>query len=84
MSAGRAAGGVYGTYWDESSSWAGHWYRVTDPSYGDQFTVQPGSPIRGPSRFREHLDLFVVGRDGGIYGTWWDQNGNWPNRWYRL
>jgi len=77
-------GGVYGTSWDESTSWAGHWYRVTDPGYGDQFTVPPGSPITALSRFREHLDLFVVGRDGGIYCTWWDQNGNWPNRWYRL
>jgi hypothetical protein len=36
------------------------------------------------SRFQDHIDLFVVGRDGGIYSTFWDANGGWFNRWFRI
>ena len=41
------------------------------------------SPI---ARFPQHLDLFVVGFNGGIYSAWWDQNANnarW-NPWFRI
>jgi hypothetical protein len=29
-------------------------------------------------------DLFVVGRDGGIYSTFWDANGGWFGHWFRV
>jgi hypothetical protein len=36
------------------------------------------------SRFTDHLDLFVSGRDGGVYSTFWDGSSGWSGRWFRL
>ena len=80
-------GGVYSTNWDQGDGylgWCAEWYRLTDPSYGDQFTVPPGSTVTALSRFRDHIDLFVVGREGGIYSTFWDNNGGWHGQWFRV
>jgi len=77
-------GGVYSTFWDQSGGWFNHWFRLTDPAFGDQFTVVPGTPVSAMARYPTHIDLFVVGRDGGVYSTFWDQNGGWFNHWFRL
>jgi len=77
-------GGIYSTFWDQSSGWFNHWFRLADTNFGDHFTVPPGSKISAMSRFQDHIDLFVVGRDGGIYSTFWDANGGWLNHWFRV
>lgn len=43
--------------------------------------------ISSVSRTQNHLDLFTVGNDGGIYSTWWDANvsfGAWNHGWFRI
>ncbi|GAC1544189.1 MAG: hypothetical protein NVS3B16_11730 [Vulcanimicrobiaceae bacterium] len=49
-------------------------------------TVPQRSLVTPLARTPEHLDLFVVGNDGGIYSAWWDKNTNsarW-NLWFRI
>jgi hypothetical protein len=77
-------GGVYSTFWDANGGWFNHWFRLTDPNFGDGFTVPPGSVVSCMSRFQDHIDLFAVGRDGAIYSTFWDANGGWFNHWFRV
>jgi hypothetical protein len=77
-------GGIYSTFWDANGGWFGHWFRLGDTNFGDDFTIPPGAPISNLSRYRDHIDLFVAGRDGGVYSTFWDANGGWFNRWFRL
>ena len=77
-------GAIYTTHWDVNSNWDNHWYRLGDANFGDGFTVPPGSTVSALARYQDHMDLFVVGRDGGVYNTYWDANGNWFNHWYRF
>ena len=77
-------GGVYSTFWDANGGWFNRWFRLTDNNFPDGFTVPPGSRVWSLSRFKDHIDLFVVGRDGGVYSTFWDANGGWFNRWFRV
>jgi hypothetical protein len=77
-------GGVYSTFWDVNGGWFGHWFRLGDPNFGDNFTVPPGSRVRALSRYSDHIDLFVMGRDGGVYSTFWDVNGGWFGHWFRV
>ena len=49
-------------------------------------TVPQHSVVTPVARNPNHLDLFVVGFNGGIYSAWWDQNVNtarW-NLWFRI
>ncbi len=49
-------------------------------------SVPQRSVVSALARNPNHLDLFVVGFDGGIYSAWWDQNVNnarW-NLWFRI
>ena len=77
-------GGVYSTFWDVNGGWFNRWFRLGDTNFGDNFTIPPGSPVSCLSRYQDHIDLFVSGRDGGVYSTFWDVNGGWFNRWFRL
>src|SRR5579872_4673192 len=77
-------GGVFSTYWDASRGWYYEWFRLIDSAFGDNFTIPQGAPITPLARYQDHMDLFVVGREGAIYTTHWDANGNWDNHWYRL
>jgi hypothetical protein len=77
-------GAVYSTFWDADGGWSGHWFRLPDPNFPDRFTISPGSTVTALSRNPNHIDLFVVGRDGGVYSTFWDANGGWTNIWFRL
>jgi hypothetical protein len=42
-----------------------------------------GSPVTAIARYPNHLDLFVVGTDGLVYGTWWDGATGWAG-WFQL
>jgi hypothetical protein len=52
------------------------------PNFGDGFTIPPGSAVTSLSRFTDHIDLFVAGRDGGIYSTFWDASTGWFGHWF--
>src|SRR5918998_430950 len=56
--------------------WAG-WFNVS----GGRAAL--GSPITAVARNPNHLDLFVVGTDGGIYSTWWDAASGWAG-WFQV
>ena len=73
-------GAIYTTFWD--GDWFHRWERLPDPNFSDQFTIPPGSPVTALSRNPNRIDLFVSGREGGIYTTFWD--GDWIHRWERL
>lgn len=71
---------VYWTYSD-NGNWIGHWYRIEDTSFGDDFTLPPNTPITAVSRFPSHIDLLAVGRTGIVYSTYYDDNGGWCGHW---
>jgi hypothetical protein len=76
--------GVYSLWWDDIRGWFFTWFRLPDPHFGDGFTIPPGAPVTALSRNPNHIDLFVSGRDGAVYSTFWDANGGWTNVWFRL
>jgi hypothetical protein len=72
--------GIYSTWWDIStaaSGWAA-WFRVAGG------VAAPGTTITVVARNPNHLDLFAVGSDHGIYSIWWDANGGWARNWFRI
>lgn len=45
------------------------------------------TPVTAVARQPNHLDLFAVGLDGGIWSTWWDanaDNGHWDHGWFHV
>jgi hypothetical protein len=77
-------GGVYSTFWNAQGGWTGFWFRLGDDRFGDKFTVPPGSAVTTVVRFADQMDLFVSGRDGGVYSTFWNAQSGWSNNWFRL
>lgn len=72
--------GIYSTWWDISTAatgWA-NWFSVAGG------VAAPGTTITVVARNPDHLDLFVVGSDHGIYSIWWDANGGWAGSWFRI
>ena len=69
-------GGIYSTWWDAASGWAG-WFPVSGGR------AHSGAPITAIARNPNHLDLFVTGTDGRIYSTWWDAASGWAG-WFNV
>ncbi|HTS61032.1 MAG TPA: papain-like cysteine protease family protein [Candidatus Acidoferrales bacterium] len=72
--------GIYSTWWDiatAASGWA-KWFKVAGG------VAAPGTTITVVARNPNHLDLFAVGSDHGIYSIWWDANGGWASSWFRI
>jgi len=44
-------------------------------------SVPNRNTVTALARHPDHIDLFVVGHNGGIYSTWWD--GSWHD-WFRI
>jgi hypothetical protein len=64
-------GAIWTTWWDlivDSGQWHPP-FRLTAPA-----AAQIGSAITTIARTTDHLDIFWVGQDGGIWSTWWDAN----------
>src|ERR1700736_6193187 len=60
--------------------WAPKWVGVSGG------VAAPGTSITSIARYPQHLDLFCVGSDFGIYSTWWDIStaaGGWAN-WFQV
>ena len=75
-------GGIYGTFFN-ADGWHGHWFRLADPNFHDGFTIPEGAPVTAVSRAANNIDLYAVGRDGGVYSNFWNSNG-WNGHWFRL
>jgi hypothetical protein len=63
---------VYSTWWDANANngrWDHGWFRIGDPNFGDDFTVNQHLVISAVARQPDHLDLFVIGKDGNVYST---------------
>ncbi|WBM79373.1 hypothetical protein KIV56_13325 [Cryobacterium breve] len=75
---------VYTTYYDTNGGWFNRWFRIGDPNFGDGFTLNQRTPISVVSRTPDHVDLFAVGKDDAVYTTYYDTNGGWFNRWFRI
>lgn len=75
-------GSVWTAAWDQNVSngqWRG-WWRITDG------VAAKGSGITAVSRDPNKLDVFIVGKDGGVWTAAWDQNvatGQWQG-WWRI
>ena len=75
-------GKTYTAAWDQyvdSGKWRGWWNILT----GD---ILPGGTVAAVSRDPKKLDIFIVGKDGGVYTAAWDanvDNQNWRG-WWRI
>ena len=64
-------GAIWTTWWDAHVN-SGNW----NPAFtmSPPVAAEPGTPIAGVARNSQHLEVFWVGYDGGIWTNWWDQN----------
>ncbi len=80
-----AEGGVYTTFGNPQDGWetGRAWSRI---GASVDFKAMPGSVVSAVARpaYPEQLDLFVVGPEGGVYGTWWNPRDGWEHDGYRL
>ncbi len=71
---------IYSSWWDiarAANGWA-PWFSVAGG------IAAPGTSVTVVARNPNHLDLFVVGSDHGVYSIWWDANGGWAKNWFRV
>lgn len=69
-------GVVYTSWWTAGQDWSGvnnNWEPI-----GGVFPV--GAPVAALSRYRDELDLFIIGNNGVIYTEWWTQGQDWSGR----
>jgi hypothetical protein len=69
-------GRVYTSWWQDGSDWTGrndNWDAI-----GGFFPA--GAPVAAVARVPNHLDLFVVGNDGRVYTSWWQDGSDWTGR----
>jgi hypothetical protein len=50
--------------------WDGRWHEWS-PVFPAKFAQN--TPIAAVSRRANHIDLFAVGADGGVYTAWWNE-----------
>jgi hypothetical protein len=76
-------GRVYTSWWHHGQDWSGlhdNWRSI-----GGFFP--PGAPVSCLARNPDHLDLFIVGNDGGAYSSWWHHGMEWSginDNWFRI
>ncbi len=76
-----ADGKVWTAAWDHhvaDGKWRGWWHVQNGRAH-------PGSAVAVTSRRPHQLDIFVVGKDGGMYTAAWDHNvaaGKWRGWWH--
>jgi hypothetical protein len=69
-------GVVYTSWWTAGQDWSGvnnNWEPI-----GGVFPL--GAPVAAVSRYRDQLDLFIIGNNGVIYTEWWTQGQDWSGR----
>ena len=66
-------GVVYTSWWHDGADWSGitnNWQPI-----GGVFPI--GAQIAAVSRTYDSIDLFIVGKDGGVYTSWWSSGAGW-------
>jgi hypothetical protein len=71
-------GGIYSAWWHQDMPWS-DWFRIGP----EAANVPNGNTVTPVARQPDHLDLWVVGHNGGIYSAWWHQDMPWSN-WFRI
>jgi hypothetical protein len=69
-------GVVYTSWWTAGWDWSGvnnNWEPI-----GGVFPM--GAPVAAVSRYRDELDLFIIGNNGVVYTEWWSQGQDWSGR----
>ena len=75
-------GGIYHDFWDGIRWDPSNWHSIPEPHGG--YTVPAQSVVTAVSRDPSHIDLFVVGYDGGIYHNFWDGIRWDPSNWHSI
>jgi hypothetical protein len=82
-------GDVHNAYWNTSMGtdssgnpvWGSLDVATSGGCYGTTASCTgsgvPGGAVAVVSRIPTHLDVFYVGRDGGIWSSWWDASSGW-------
>lgn len=76
-------GKVYNSWWAAGEEWSGKDNKWG--SIGGDF--EPGSKVTAVARSADNLDIFVVGKDGKVYMSYWYTGGDWSginNDWAAL
>jgi hypothetical protein len=73
-------GGIYHNFWVAGTGWDA-WHSIPEPHGGA--TVPQRSVVTAVSRDANHIDLFVVGFDGGIYHNFWAADSGWDT-WHSI
>jgi hypothetical protein len=76
-------GGEVFTNWVVDHGHWNQWIRIADPNFGDGFTVPPQTVVTAVKRDEHQLDIFAVGKDGGVYTNWVVDHNPW-NQWIRI
>ena len=73
-------GGAVGTNWWDGNLPNGGWHQHAAFRISDANVAPPGAAVAAVARYRDQLDVFWVGNDGGIWSNWWSagfNNGRW-------
>jgi hypothetical protein len=77
---GTTNGHAWTTFWNSASGWNADWFPLPGVRVFDRATQQVSAVSRAPG----NLDLFVVGNDGHVWSTSWDESANWNADWFPL
>jgi len=75
----KADGGIYTAPWDQDIDgglWRA-WQRV------GELEVKPASQVAAVARASDKLDVFIIGKEGGVWTAAWDKSGGW-NAWRKI
>src|SRR5205823_2008233 len=65
---------IFSTWWDANTDqgrWDHGWFAVGGVNVPGAISVPSKSTVTALARYPDHIDLFLVGDDGGIYSNWW-------------
>lgn len=74
----RSDGGVYSTWREDNGGWQ-KWFAITNSTRW----ISPNSAVEVLNRRSGFINLFAVGRDHGVYSTWWGEKEGWQE-WTRI
>jgi hypothetical protein len=75
----KADGGIYTSPWDQDIDgglWRA-WRRIGG------LEVKPASQVAAVARASDKLDVFIIGKEGGVWTAAWDKSGGW-NAWRKI
>ena len=71
---------VWSTYWHGASGWSANWFPLPGQAVFDLQHQRVAAVSRAPG----NLDLFLVGNDGHIWSTYWNDTAGWSTDWFPL